>query len=489
MRGDVPQKGPLAGRVLKGAAWLFGYYALSKLGRVAMMLVVAALLSPREYGIIGLSAVIITAVQIANESGIWHATVHRRDPDERFLNTALAANISGSLVLCVGLFFVAPGIASFYGEPEMTGVLRLMGLALILDAVFYVPDGLLRKELEFKSRALPEIAGTLGAGVVTIVLLLSGVGVLSYAVGFVFESAIRCVLTLRRISWLPRARFSWTSLKEIISYGKHILGASLATYMASNADYFVVGRVLGAGPLGLYTLAFNLANYPVSNFAQILSRLAFPTFAALQEDSAYARRVYLKMIRVVAALIIPILVVLAFLAPLLVVELLGEKWRPAIFPLQVMVVSGISRAVSIPGTDLLRAMGFPGVPFKVSVAEGLAVFGALLLIAPRGIEAVALTVTIILSLAAWTITAFACRMFGIRLAELLRALLPGVALAASGAAGILCTNVAVPNLPTVALEVAVPILAAGAAMALCLATVCRGFLREMVSLTVSRGLK
>lgn len=489
LNGGARQKAPLGGRVMRGAVWLFGSYALSKLGRVAMMLVVAALLSPREYGIIGLCAVTVTLFQIANESGIWQAVVHRRDPDERFLNTAFAANVLVGMVLCAGIFLGAPWIADFYGEPEITGVLRLMGLALILDAVFYVPDGLLRKELEFKSRALPEVVSTLGAGLVTVGLLLSGVGVLSYAAGFVVESAVRCVLTLRRISWRPGLRFSWASLREIISYGKHILGSSLATYSASNADYFVVGRVLGAGPLGFYTLAFNLANYPVSNFSQILSRLLFPTFATLQEDPKYARRVYLKIVPAVAALVFPTLVVLAFLAPLLVTTFFGEKWNPAILPLQIMVVAGISRSVSIPGADLLRAVGFPELPFKVSVVEGLTVFGVLLLIASRGIEAVAMAVTVVLSLAAWTITAITCHKFSIGLTDLLRALMPGMALAASGAAGILLANIAVPNLPAGALKVAVPIFVAGVAMALCLVTVCRGFLREMVSLMTSGRLE
>ncbi len=483
---DAPGKGAISGRIAGGAAWLFGSYALSKLARVGMMLVVAALLSPREYGIIGLSAVAITLVQIVNESGIWQAVVHRRDPDERFLDTAFAANVLGGLVLCAGVFFASPWISGFYGEPEMTGVLRVMGLALVLDAVFYVPDGLLRKELEFKSRALPEVAGTLGAVLVTVGLLLSGVGVLSYALGFVVESAVRCVLTLWRISWRPGLKVSWTSLKEIAAYGKHILGSSLATYAASNADYFVVGRVLGAGPLGFYTLAFNLANYPVSNFSQILSRLAFPAFAALQEDRAYARLVYLKMVRTVAALVLPALAVLVALAPVLVIAVFGETWRPAVLPLQIMAVAGISRAVSVPSADLLRAMGLPALPFKVNVVEGLVVFGALLLVAPRGIEAVALTVTVVLSLASWTITLMACRIFEVAISDLLRAFMPGAALAASGAGGVLLSGMLLPDLPT-ALDLTATILVALAAIALCLVTVCRGFLRETVSLVTSRG--
>src|SRR5215212_2175505 len=360
-------KEPLSKKVIRGSVWLFSSYALSRLGRMVMMLILARLLSPQAYGLIGLSIVISTAVRIINEFGIWQAVVHRREPDDHYLNTAFTANVLGGLLMTGGLFLIAPRIGSFFGAPEMTNVLRVMGVAFILDSLFYVPDGLLRKELRFKNRALPEVAGTFGAVVVTIALLLSGVGVLSYAIGVIVESATRCVLTFRQISWRPTLQVSWPCLTEITSYGKHNMGANVAKSISSNMDYFIVGRILGTGPLGFYTLAFNLANYPVTNFAQILTRILFPTFASLQGNPDYARSVYLKVIRILTALVTPALVTLALLAGPLVIGLLGEKWQPAVFPLQIMTVAGICRTVTYPSADLLRAFGRPSLPFKINL--------------------------------------------------------------------------------------------------------------------------
>ena len=480
---------PLAGKVVRGSSWLFGSYALSKLGRIGMMLVIAAMLSPADYGIIVLSTVILTVTQIINELGIWQAVVYRNEPEPHFIDTAFTANVIGGFVAAAGLFWIAPVIAGFYGETAMTGVLRVMGLALIADSVFYVPDGVLRKALKFKSRALPEIAGTFGAALATVGLLLLGVGILSYAVGFVVESLTRCLLTLRKIDRRPRFHLHYDSLKEIASYAKYVLGADLARQLSSSIDYFIVGRLLGASPLGFYTLAFNLANYPVSNFSQILSRVAFPTFATLQENPDYARHVYLKMVRIVAGLVIPLLVMLALLAEPFVIGVLGEKWRPAIFPLQVMVVAGISRAISFPGLDLLQALGFTSLPFKVYTAQSLLIAGSLLVLATRGVETVAVLVTTILSLASWTLTGATCRTFGISILDLFRSLLPGVALAASGLTtviflGLLGTN----SLPDV-LELATLSFAAGVAMAVCLLTVHKSFLQEIYTLARSGKIK
>jgi O-antigen/teichoic acid export membrane protein len=452
---------------------------------MAMMLVVAALLSPREYGIIGLCTVIAAAAQIVCEFGIWQAIIHRSEPDERYLDTAFTANILGGFLITGALFMAAPWLGDFYGQPDITTMLRVMGAAIVLDSIFYVPDGLLRKELRFKSRALPEVAGSLVAVVTTIALLLLGGGVLSYAVGFVMQSATRCILTFRQISWRPRLRISWSCLKEIISYGKYILGTNLIKYVSSNMDYFIVGRVLGAGPLGFYTLAFNLANYPVTNFAQVLTRIVFPTFATLQGNPIYAKRIYLRVIRLMSAVVAPTLVTLALLATPLVVGLLGEKWQPAIFPLQIIVVAGISRTLSFPSADFLRAFGFAKLPFRVSIAEALVISVTLLLVASRGIDAVALTVAAILSLSSWTTVTISCYMSGVRLREMAGAFMPGAALAASAAGAILSLRLLGLRFLPDGLELAVSAAAAGAAILVCLFTVCRSFLREVVALAAS----
>lgn len=479
-------KESLAGRVIKGSAWLFSSYALSGLGRMVMMLIIAALLSPREYGIIGLCGIIVVVTQIINEFGIWQAVVHHREPDERFINTAFTANVFGALLTTGALFLAAPWVAGFYGEPVMTTMLRVMGLAFVLDAVFYVPDGLLRKELRFKSRALPEVAATFGAVVTTVVLLLLGAGVLSYAIGLVVDSAIRCVLTFLQISWRPTLQVSWPYLREIIWYGKHIMGTNLALSISSNVDNLLVGRILGAGPLGFYTLAFNLANYPVNNFVEITKRILFPTFATLQGNPDYAKRVYLKVVRIEVALVAPALVTLAFLAYPLVVSLLGEKWQPAVFPLQLMIVAGISRTISFLSADMLRAFGFPDLTFKINICEALVVLGALLLVAPRGIDAVAATVAVVLSLFAWMTVVTSCRVFGIKLREMGLALAPGIALSASGAGAILGLGFLGLSFLPDGLYLPVAVTAVGAAMFTCLVTVCRSFLRETVALATSR---
>src|SRR5215212_8443309 len=155
-----------AAKIARESMWLFGSYAMSKFGRLAMMLVVAAVLSPRDYGFVTLSVFVITAAEITCEFGIWQAVVHRSDPEERFVTTAFTANVIGASILTAGMFLTAPWISRFYGGPEMVGLLRVASLVLIFDGVFFVPAGLLRKELNFRGRALPEIVGAFGAAAV-----------------------------------------------------------------------------------------------------------------------------------------------------------------------------------------------------------------------------------------------------------------------------------------------------------------------------------
>jgi O-antigen/teichoic acid export membrane protein len=479
----------LASSVFRGAAWLFSSYGLSKLNRMIIMLTIVALLSPEAYGVVSLCSVIIFVGEITTELGIWQAVVHNRDPDERFLNTAFTANVLGGCVIVVGLLLGAPLIAQFYHQPELTNVLRVMAPGLLAEAMFFVPDGWLRKQLKFRIRSVAEVGSSFVAVVTTITLLFLEVGVMSFAVGYLVEKIFRCTSILIIARWRPTFQLYWSSLREIASYAKFISSAEVAKLVSSNVDFLIVARVLGAGPLGLYTLGFNLANYPVTNFAIILSRIAFPTFAILQEDPDYCRRAYLRIVQIVAGLVIPLLVMLAILAAPLIVGCLGERWQSAVFPTQVLVIAGISRAISIPGSDLLRASGFPNLPLKINVAETLALIGALVALASWGIEAVALTVTVVLSLSSWATTLVTCRVFGIGLLELGQSILPGLGLAASGAAAVYCLQVLdLSSLPS-SLELALLIASASAGMVICLTTVLRSFLHEILALGTSRSLK
>jgi PST family polysaccharide transporter len=194
---------------------------------------------------------------------------------------------------------------------------------------------------------------------------------------------------------------------------------------------------------------------------------------------------YLKMVGLVAALVTPTLVVLALVAGPLTVGLLGEKWQPAILPLQLMVLAGISRSLAYPSSDMLRALGFPSVPFKISVLQAVLVVGGLLLLASRGIVVVSLTMAVVLSITSWMVTLAACRRFKIGLGELGRDLMPGMALAVSAALPILFLHfVNLEFMPDI-VRACTLVLAAGVGMAICSATVCRSFVREVIALLVS----
>jgi teichuronic acid exporter len=195
------------------------------------------------------------------------------------------------------------------------------------------------------------------------------------------------------------------------------------------------------------------------------------------------------MVGLVAALVTPLLIVLALAADPLTVGLLGEKWQPAILPLQLMVLAGISRSIAYPSSDMLRALGFPNVPFKISIIQAVLVVGGLLLLAPQGIVVVSVTMAVVLSVTSWMVTLAACRRFKIGLGELGRELLPGMALAVSGALPILALHFVDLEFMPDFVKACVLLIAAGVGMTICAATVCRSFVREVIALLVSAKQK
>jgi O-antigen/teichoic acid export membrane protein len=161
------------------------------------------------------------------------------------------------------------------------------------------------------------------------------------------------------------------------------------------------------------------------------------------------------------------------------------EWRPAVFPLQAMIIAGISRTISVPSADILRGVGLPHVPKKIAIVEGCVLLGALLLVVNHGIVAVALTVAVVVSLSSWATIGAACRILGIGIRELGSNLMPSLALAASGAGAVFAVRLLDLGFLSGIVELVFLLTAAGVAIVICLTTVCRGLLRDIVALAAS----
>lgn len=341
LTGGASAVGPGAGgeldrSLLHGLAWTgAGKWTIQLLSWVSTI-VVARLLTPTDYGLVGMAALYLAFVALVNEFGLGGAIVQRRDLDDSQIARL------GGLSVALGVFFFASSvalsgpIASFFGDRAVRPIVAVLGVSLVLTALQVLPRSLLTRDLQFRTLAWVDGAEALSATVVT--LLCAVLGLRYWALVFgQLTGRLASTLLLAATRW---HRHAWPSgfatIAAPVRFGWHLVVSRIAWYAYTNADFLVVGRLLGKGPLGAYTLGWNIASIPVERVSSLVTNVASPVFAAVQRDHAALRRYIGGLTEGLALITFPASIGMALVADELVLVLLGEAWRPAIMPLRLL---------------------------------------------------------------------------------------------------------------------------------------------------------
>jgi O-antigen/teichoic acid export membrane protein len=325
---------PVEGRKLADVAtrafgWSFLNTVVSRLGTLGIGIVLARVLGPESFGTFAVATVALLAVLSFNELGVSLAIVRWRDDPAGIAPTVNTISVLSSLVLFAVVFLTAPTFATAMGAPAATNVVRLMSVAIIVNGVVATPAALLQRDFRQGRRmALDQVNTWLGA-VVSLLLALLGLGAMSLAIGRIAGSVVSGVMFLR---WSPlpyRFGFDKTQVRGLLRFGLPLAGASLIVFAVGYADQLTAGSVLGATALGFYVLAFNLSSWPVSIFSQPLRSVAPAVFSRLQHDPEQMNRTFGDVLKLLAAVSLPVCLLLAGAAGPIIRFVYGAQWAPA----------------------------------------------------------------------------------------------------------------------------------------------------------------
>lgn len=343
--------------LVHGIAWTGSMRFVAQGLRWASTLLLARLLSPADYGLVGYATVYLGLVALVNELGLSAAIVQRRD-----LTKDQIARLGGvSALLGIGFFLttiaVSPLVASFFKEPRVQPVVAVLAVTFALRGLQVLPRALLTRELGFRQLAWVDgLEAALLAGS-TLVLALLGHGYWSLVFGSIIATA---AATLMAWWWRPHA-MSWPrdfqSIREPFRYGAQVAASRVTWYVYSNADFAIVGRMLGTVALGAYSFGWTIANIPVEKVSAVLSRVTSGVFASAQHDEAAIRRYLLSITEGLSIVTFPIAAGLALVAPEFVLVVLGEKWAPAIVPMAILVAYSGFRSITVLFGQVLVATG------------------------------------------------------------------------------------------------------------------------------------
>jgi len=356
--------------LVQGIAWTGGAKWAGQLVAWASTLIVARLLTPEDYGLVGMASIFLGLVTLVSEFGLGTTVITLRD-----LREEQVAQLNGlSLLVGVGSFALSGAAAIPLGRlfhaPELPAVVVAMSAAFVITAFKTVPFGLLQRDMRFRALALVETGRAVLLAGSMIAFALLGLRYWTLVIGGLLSSALSTAATLA----LRRHRFAWPrrrSLTHAMTFTGHILVARLSWYTYSNADFLVAGRILGRAALGLYELGWNLANIPIDRITSLVGQVTPAVFSAVQNDLAALRRYLLRITEGLALITFPASLGMALVAPDFVLLALGQKWQGAIVPLQLLAVSTGFRAVTPLLSQVLNAVGQSRLAMRYGVLWAL----------------------------------------------------------------------------------------------------------------------
>jgi O-antigen/teichoic acid export membrane protein len=329
------------------------------------MLFLARLLDPGDFGLYALATLAILLLTIFRDMGLGSVLILRQDYDERAQGTVVTMMLALGLFAAVGLVLLAPLAAMLFDEPRLDEVLVVLSISSIFGAVTWTYDVLLQRDLEFRRRFVAQMAQTACYTLVAVPLALAGADVWSLVGGALAAGLVGSVVTFVLAPSHPRPRLDRAAARDAFSSGRGFIGQGILTLVRQNADYLVVGRLLGASSLGLYTMAYRLAELPYVGVAEPVSRVMFPGLSRMRHRGEDAPSAFAAAIRMVALFTCPLGVVLSAVADPFVEGILGEKWLGMTVPLMILGLWGAIRPLETSVLWLLNSLGHADLVAKL----------------------------------------------------------------------------------------------------------------------------
>jgi O-antigen/teichoic acid export membrane protein len=388
----------LRGLVLRGVGWMMASQGAIQLLALLTSVVIARFLGPREVGLAAEALVFGSLALVIVDFGLGSAVIQRPTLSEEDRSTAFWAGLAlGAALMVVGIGLSWP-IAALYGEPRVQALFAVLSLGFLLTAPGIVQGALLTREFEFRSLEVRTIIATAVSSATGIAMAILDFGAWAIVGQYLVISGVSTVLLWRSSSWRPQTKFSMASLNGMARFASHVFGSKALGWGTVNLDNFLIGRFLGATPLGAYTIAFSLMVTPLNRIAYPMLQVFFPAFTRLRDPQRIAGA-WLRATRMVALVVVPAMLGLIAVAPDFVDVAFGEQWHAAVPVMQILAPVGLVQALTALNAGILQALDLTRTLFRFTLVLSIVTVAAFAAGLPWGITGVAtayLIVTVVM---------------------------------------------------------------------------------------------
>lgn len=361
--------GELKIKIISGLFWRIMERGGTQGIQLIVSIMLARLLMPKDFGMIGLITVFIAIANVFVQSGFGSALVQKKEVNEQDYSSVFYLCLFISLVFYSLLFFAAPLIASFYAEPLLSSVLRVLALSLFLGAINTIQNAVISREMRFKKSFFVSIGGIIASGAVGIYLAYSGYGVWSLVYSSLAGQLVSTIILGYVVRWKPRLIFSLKRLGRLFDYGSKLLFSALLDTTFNNLYTLIIGKLFSQTTLGYYNRAQSMPTFVANNLDGAISSVMFPALSSYQSDRCRLKGLMRRMMITSAFLIIPLMFGLAVVSQPVVIILLTEKWLPSVPFMQLLCLQCAFLPVHTANLQAIMAGGRSDIFFKLEIIK------------------------------------------------------------------------------------------------------------------------
>lgn len=359
----------LKAKTAKGVGWGFADNILGLGITAAANIILARILSPADFGIIGMTAIFMTLSTSLVDSGFTGALTRKKDAVKADFDTVFYFNLAVSCLLYAVLFFCSPFIARFFKEPILVPVIRILGISLVINAFGIVQKIILVRRIDFRTQAWISLVSSFAAAVAAVAMAFYGFGVWSLVVLQVGKLAVNTILLWSVSRWHPGLCFSRKSFRDMFSFGGRLLITSIISAIWSEMYSFIIGKMYSSSVLGQYSRADKVKNMVTSNVSSVMQKVSYPVLASIQDEGERQINVYRKVLKTTVLISFTAVFGVWAVAGPFILTFFGDQWLPAVGYLRIMCFSGLFLPLMMCSANVINADGRSDITLVLEILK------------------------------------------------------------------------------------------------------------------------
>ena len=418
-------------KTVSGLIWNFFDSFASQGIQFIVGIILARLLSPKEFGLIGMLTIFIAVSQSFIDSGFSQALIRKKNASQEDYSTVFFFNLIIGVICFFILFFSAGLISRFFKEPQLKPLVQVLGFSLIINAFTIIQQTILTKRIDFKLQAKISIISAIISGALGLGMAFAGYGVWSLVIKTITMYGISSILLWLWNRWKPDLVFSIKSFKELFSFGSKLLISGLIDTIYRNIYYLLIGKYFSAKELGYFTRADQFKSLPSSNLTSIIQRVSYPVLSSIKDDTPKLKEAYKRLIRSTMLICFVLMLGMVAVARPMVLTLIGDKWEPCVIYLQLLCFVGMFYPLHALNLNMLEVEGRSDLFLRLEIIKKALAVPIIVIGVLWGMKAMILSMIVNSIIAYYLNSYWSGRFIGYSVLDQVKDILPSFLLAAS----------------------------------------------------------